>query len=328
MSDTAATPETGANDGPLTRTSDVENALEGVLGTEDYPDSTDSERANEAPAEAEAATEVADVEIETEASDEAVEQVEERQPRRYRVKANGEEREVTFDELKQGYQMGSDYRQKTEKLAEERREMETQRQRYEHQLDNAIPALQQQAQGKFANVDWVTLAQEDPAEYTALRAEFDQYNGQLQMAMAEKQYLEQQRVEEHKVGMQELLQSEHKRLLERYPVFGDPEKGKEVRNDLKGFLRNEGYSDDDLNSLSDSRSVGIAYKAMLYDKAQKGSKKARVASKDAPPVQKAGTPVKAEANRGQEDAAAARLRKSGKTSDLEDWLSTQSFVSL
>jgi len=326
MTDTVVTPETGTPVGPMSRDSDVANALESVLGPEDYlgePEADGPAETPEVEAEAES-TEVEEVaETEAEPTEDQVEEVEERTPRRYKVKANGEDHEVTFEELKSGYQMGSDYRQKTAKMAEERKVVEAQRQRYETQLDHAIPALQNQLQGKFANVDWVSLAQEDPAEYTVLRAEFDQHNNQIQMAMAEKQLLESQRVEDHKAQLQERIQRENRKLVDRYPVFGDAEKGKEVRTDLKKFLKSEGYTDDDLATLADSRAVSLAYKAMRFDQAQAGAKKAKVASKDAPKVQKAGTPVKTDVNAEKANTAAARVKKSGKVDDLAAWLETQ-----
>lgn len=46
------------------------------------------------------------------------------EPERYTVKVNGVEREVTLEELRNGYMMHSDYTAKTQALAEERRRME------------------------------------------------------------------------------------------------------------------------------------------------------------------------------------------------------------
>ena len=143
------------------------------------------------------------------------------------------------------------------------------------------------------------------------------------MAVAEKHYLEQQRVEEQKGQMQERLQRENIKLVERYPVFGDPEKGKAARSDVQRFLKTEGYTDDDLVNLADSRAVSIAYKAMLYDKARAGAKKAKTASKAVPKVQRAGTPVRSDPSAEKVNAAAERLKKSGRTDDLADWLGTQ-----
>jgi len=53
-------------------------------------------------------------------------QEEEEQPR-YKVKAAGEEKEVTLDDLIKGYQLGADYTKKTTEVAEQRKAVEAER---------------------------------------------------------------------------------------------------------------------------------------------------------------------------------------------------------
>lgn len=339
MSDTAANPETGATEpappaGPFATQRDLADALGSVLGPDDYPDGEPDEPGAEQeaePQETEADNSQEPEAAEGEESEEIeLEEAEEHQPRTYRVKVNGEEQSVTFDELKAGYSRQQDYTAKTQALAEEKRQIDSLRQRYEAQLDQAIPALQSVIQGKFANIDWVQLAQEDPAEYTSLRAEFDQHNQAFQQAMAEKQYLESQRKEEQKAEMQKAVEDGRKRLIEMHPVFGDAEKGPQVATDLRRFLGNTGYTDDDIRSVTDPRAMSIAYKAMLYDQAQARAKKAKAdsAQKAVPKVQKAGTPVKEDSDGEIRRQLSDRVLKSGKVEDLADWLSTQDFGSL
>ena len=49
----------------------------------------------------------------------------------FRVKAAGEEREVTLNELIKSYQLGTDYTKKSQAVAEERKVVEAERQRIE-----------------------------------------------------------------------------------------------------------------------------------------------------------------------------------------------------
>ena len=63
-----------------------------------------------------------EVEAEEESEVEEPEVVEEEQT--FTIKAAGEEKEVTLDELKKSYQLGSDYTKKTQEVAEQRKVIE------------------------------------------------------------------------------------------------------------------------------------------------------------------------------------------------------------
>ena len=75
----------------------------------------------------EEAEEVEEAEDDTEEDDDSEyedeEEVEEEQT--FTVKAAGEEKQVTLDELKKSYQLGSDYTKKTQEIAEQRKVIET-----------------------------------------------------------------------------------------------------------------------------------------------------------------------------------------------------------
>src|SRR5262249_18379216 len=114
----------------------------------------------------------------------------EREPR-YKVKAGGEETEVTLKELIKGYQRGADYTRKTTRLAEERRGIESakadleaertavalDRQRYAGRLEGRIPALQQQL-AQFKGIDWDRLSAENPELFAQAKPLFDSLTGQ------------------------------------------------------------------------------------------------------------------------------------------------------
>ena len=117
MSDTQNTTPEGS--GELT----VEGAADAFLSMMNREDGSDKEQpelaseANESEAES-------DDESEVEQDDDGEEQ---EQPT-YLVKAAGEEREVTLDELIKSYQLGTDYTKKSQAVAEERKAVESERQ--------------------------------------------------------------------------------------------------------------------------------------------------------------------------------------------------------
>ena len=60
--------------------------------------------------------------------DDALAEDDTEEPQSYTIKVDGQEQEVSLDELKKGYQLESDYRNKTATLGEERRQLEAERQ--------------------------------------------------------------------------------------------------------------------------------------------------------------------------------------------------------
>ena len=316
----SANPETGAASGPLTvsQAAELLNQSQSQEATgEEQVDEGQTEEVEAQPVEAEQ-SESTEAEVEETAAEDT-EQPEEQPTRRYKVKVNGEEREVTFDELKKGYQLESDYRKKTSEIAEQRKQLEAERQHYANQLKAVIPALQQQV-NKYANIDWATLAKDDPAQYVAVRAEAEQHFAQLQMAQAESQQLEHQQVQERTQAHRERLTAEKAKLVEKLPVFADPEKGKVAVSELRTYLKDVGYTDDEIGNLADHRATIIAWEAAQYRKAKKAAVVAQKKAVTVPQVQKPGATTRVDPKRDAVSAAAERVRKTGKVDDLAAYL--------
>ena len=122
---------------------------------------------------------------------EQTEQVEETP--RYRVKAAGEEREVTLDDLIKSYQLGTDYTQKTQALAEQRKAIEAEkaaveqakqlRDQYAQRLELIEKVLNEQNKSE----DLESLKETDPFGYAVKVAEQVQRDKQLAAVQAERQ---------------------------------------------------------------------------------------------------------------------------------------------
>lgn len=107
------TPEDGS--GTLT-VGQAANAFEGLMNTP-ANSQEESEGAAQEPVEAEAPEAEPQEEVEEgEAEEQEETETEEEEQPRYRVKAAGEEKEVTLDELVKGYQLGADYTKRRLKL--------------------------------------------------------------------------------------------------------------------------------------------------------------------------------------------------------------------
>lgn len=250
---------------------------------------------------------------------EQTEQVEE--PPRYRVKAAGEEREVTLDELIKSYQLGTDYTQKTQTLAEQRKALEAEKQAVEQaktlrdQYAERLQAIQQvlAEQSKGENLE--ALKESDPIGYAVKVAELQQRREQLAAVQAEQQRIAYQQQAEQQQRLAQLVAEEQQKLVQAIPEFADPQKGEAVRGEIRTYAKQLGFTDQELAQVYDSRAVLTLWKAAQYDKlvSQKPAIQKKVT--EAPKVLKPGTsrPVNVEEQSIRDQRKV--LKKTGKARD-------------
>jgi len=250
----------------------------------------------------------------------------------YKVKAGGEETDVTLKELIKGYQRGADYTRKTMRLADDRREIEhakadleaeraavtLDRQHYAERLAGHIPALQQQL-AHFKGIDWQCLSTENPALYAQAKPLFDALTGQLQQAEVERLQLEQQERQRHLQAVQahqDHILEQKRVLIAKHPELADPVKGRQESAALARYLTEVGYRQQELSRLVDHRDFILARKAMLYDRLIASKDKVKEAVAALPRVQKPGTARGARSGSAERRAVLmTRLSRSGRTED-------------
>ncbi|MEF3075177.1 hypothetical protein V2P20_09080 [Methylobacter sp. Wu1] len=195
----------------------------------------------------------------------------------YTVKINGEEKQVTRDELIANYQKEQAAAKRFEEAAQIRKEAETQREQYtQHQqlLSKAVERLESQIQ-LFANEgqpDWQNLLENNPHEYLKQQEIFKQRQTAMYEAQQAKAYLQQQQAHEQQQQLQQHLAKESERLInDLIPEWKNQEVRQKDEQELISYLKDSGYSDQDLINLSHSRAdnIVLARKAMLYDLALK-----------------------------------------------------------
>jgi hypothetical protein len=251
---------------------------------------------------------------------------------RYKVKAGGEEVEVTLKDLIKGYQRGADYTKKTMRLADERRGIERakadleaertavalDRQRYAERVAGHIPALQQQLV-QFKDIDWNRLSAENPTLFAQAKPLFDSLTGQLQEAEVERLQLQQQERERrlHAVQAHQDHVVEQKRaLIAKHPELADPVRGRQETAALTRYLTEVGYRQQELSRLVDHRDFILARKAMLYDRLMAGKDKLKETVAALPRVQKPGTARGSRFGSAERRATLMnRLTRTGRTED-------------
>ena len=252
---------------------------------------------------------------ETQTETEQTEEQEIQKPSLHRVKVQGQELEVSFDELKSGYSRDSDYRQKTHALAEERRMLDEQKTSLSQSYDGKLKELTdligaaESYIGQSSKEDLQKMYEEDPTQAAKIdfqqRQQRESFNNLKQQAEVVKlqqynQYLDEQ-----------------KRLAAtKIPEYSDPVKGVTFKNQMKNTLSEYGFNDQEIGSLADHRFLMVLKDAMEY----KNLKSKPVTNKKvttAPKVVKSGTPKMEDSRRAAVKQKIGRLRRSGKINDAQ-----------
>jgi len=273
-------------------------------------------------------------EAETETDEEDTEE-ESEEPQRYTVKVNGEERQVTLEELQKGYSMEADYRRKTTETANERRALaekeqafeaerqavRAERERYAQILDRADQALKEQAE---IAVDMDKVRAGDVAELAKYATRTETEKSRLKIAEQQRVLAEQQQ--------REMEETRAKRINATLDELSSPETGlpgwtdgKTRQSDIdrmEKYLLEKGIRSESMIALS----VDPAFIRVFHDAAQFAAMKAAkpATEKKAPPrrpIPAGGKPQttaskdlqRAEARFGEsgsiEDAAALLMRR-------------------
>ncbi len=196
----------------------------------------------------------------------------------YTVTVNGEDIEVSLDELRNGYSRQADYTRKTQEISEERKKYEQASELMMQELQQTQAARQQYIntigqfvnQGmanlkKYAGIDWARLKEEDPIEYVTKRDEFREEQEKIRQAHAIQQQAAQQQSQEFERMKADLINKETEKLRAAVPEWSSNEKRTELAGKLRTYATGMGYQKEEIDNLVDSRSVQVLLKAMKYD---------------------------------------------------------------
>jgi len=287
----------------------------------DKPEVTDEQEDEEAVEETveEAESEEVDEESdEDELDDTEEDDVEVEERKTYRVKAGGEEKDVTLKELVSGYQKGDDYTKKSQTLAEERKRVES----HAHEVQQAMQMKEEYAQ-RLSQVEQVLMSdnegenleelkENDPIQYAIKVAEQTETNKKIGILRQERAKVQQEQQAYHAQQQQAVVANEAKMLSEKVKEFSDPKKAEQIKNDIRSFGKSVGFSDQELSQVYDHRHVLILQKAMEYDKLQQSKAGVNKKMSNAPRMAKKGKKV---VNADVYTKQKKRLRSSGSLDD-------------
>ena len=337
MADTQEAPS--VPQGPVAAGESIEaahNAILGLLDSDEEQPKDEEEQTSEEESAEETQDELSeedegleDPEVEEE-DEEVEEELEEESEEEdvYSVRVDGEDHEVTLDELLKGYSRLSDYTKKTQEVANQRGQIEQLANQYNSEVaqiqaerQQYIESLQSVLQGsmseldQFANMDWQSLKESNPLEYVTRRDEYREAQDRIGALQREQALAQQRQQEEQSVLRARTLADENAKLVERIPEWSDPEAKQKLASDLKIYASEQGFIQEEIESLIDHRSLIVLQKAMLYDKLNSGAvRKKKVVNKPRVVRSGKGTSKKQDATR-KRNAQMKRLKETGHVDD-------------
>lgn len=230
----------------------------------------------------------------------------------FRVKIDGEEVEVTEDELVKGYSREKDYTRKTQALAEDRKAVQTEKQaaadardQYVQRLE-AVSQIIEQAQPRVDQ----SLRTTNTAEWSAQMHMHRQWSEQKQAVEAARTAAAQEADREKDAERAAFVRQNREKLPELIPEWRDTKVQEVEVPKLYQHGIERGFSPEEMDDLADSRAVAILRDAMKYRELM--DKKPEVQSKlQTVKTMKPGSPTP---SRGQDERRAReRLANDGST---------------
>ena len=235
----------------------------------------------------------------------------------YTVKVDGEEVEVTLDDLKRGYS-GQQYVQKgMQQAAEARKQAEAVYADLMRGRQELAQIIEQARDGKLVPPKPPSreLLDSDPIEYMSQQAAYsDKMNEYQQMSQQVQQQLQMQAQHEER-AKQQYMAVEAQKLVEKMPELSDPEKaGKFKDNLLNGAKKYFGYTPEQVAMVGNHQDLLTLNYAIKYAQMMEGKEQVAQKVKKAKPVVKAGA-KKTRSSRSDRQKALEKVRKTGSEMD-------------
>jgi predicted RNA-binding Zn ribbon-like protein len=191
---------------------------------------------------------------------------------RFKVKVDGEEVEVTLDEMAKGYSRTADYTRKMQALAETRKasEAEIQAARQERA---ALAENLKLLEAAIAEVtprepDWDKLRAEHPDQFAKVWAEWQQGQKERAQVREMREQAERRAMEDHFQARQERIKVEQEKLMTAIPAWKDEKVMSAEKAEMVKFVESRGFTVDDLRAIEDHRHLALIREAMLFNKSQ------------------------------------------------------------
>ena len=263
-----------------------------------------------------------EVEIEasdTEDDDDLIEDASPSEPSTHTVKMDGQDMEVTLEDLKRDYG-GQKYVQKgMQDAAAQKKEAEAVYTALNNEREQ-IAQLYNQIQQNGMQAPPVKPSKEefdaDPIGYMQKNIEFEEASAAYNNQMAQLQQVAQKSSAAQENAHKAYLHEQMQILQKEIPAFADATKAGKLRERLVTTGTNHyGYTDNEISNITDARAIKVLLDAQRYQDIISGKSKAQVKTKSAKSVMKPGAKRTATPTAKIRERQKAKLKGSGSLDD-------------
>jgi hypothetical protein len=228
----------------------------------------------------------------------------EEQEEKYKVKVDGEELEVSLEELQKGYMLEANYRKKTTSLNKDREALNQKALEIDQQLEEAKSLITADIEA-LNSEDMQRLRDEDPDAYIKKQDE-------IQAKSRKFDALKQKRDKEHLARQEKIIKKERELLFDSFPEWsGDEVKMQKEAKELLGVMSNLGFSETEINNMTDHRMFVLAHKAQQLEKIQKASLESKKVTPKPKSIKPGVSQSKEDRIKQEKDKRLGELKKTG-----------------
>lgn len=188
-----------------------------------------------------------------------------------KVKVDGQESSVPFQEVIANYQQVKHLSKETKETVELKKELKAQQAQAKATLDAELQKAQdliqlayQDLTSDYQSVNWTELEQDEPDRFAAMKIKFrDRQDNLVQRYNA--------LVEERRKNQPDLTQSRKEvgaKLVEAIPEWKDTNVAKKELEEIHTYAFQHGYTEEGIASIVNHEDYLLLRKAMLYDRLQ------------------------------------------------------------
>lgn len=240
------------------------------------------------------------------------------------AKIDGVETQVPLSDVLKSYQLEGHVNNKSIELSNQRNAFEQERQaaqtmfRQQIQQNTTLGNLaMQMLTHEYQQVDWNALRAQNPAEFAALNAEFQQRQGQIQnylQAVNQQAHMEAQQQQQ---SLQQAIKGENEKLMGAIPEWRNQETFSKDTNAMKTYARSLGFQDAELNQIFDHRYMRVLHDAARYQALQAAKPEALKQVRQAPKTVAPGSRVERNPQDASRQAAIDRFNRNPRDMDAQ-----------
>lgn len=232
------------------------------------------------------------------------------------TKIDGVEKQVPLSDVLKSYQLEGHVNNKSIELSNQRQQFEQERQairtaaQQQMQQNQQLGALAMQMLNQdFAAVNWDALRVQNPAEYAALYAQFQQRQQGIQQYMAQMQQQIQHEAHQQQQLLQQNIAAEQQKLRDAIPEWRDHATFSKDTQQIAQYARNLGFKDAELNQIFDHRYMRVLHDAARYQALQAANPAVLQRVRQAPPMAAPGSRTDVNPKEAQRRNVVERLNR-------------------